>query len=135
MGFDANKQAEIELDRALDREYDSWEDERPCSGDIDVPAWINQDITPCDLESIVQGGCASGAYMPAVTYYDALRTMHEHGDAVLQYIEDIRGELPEVFGMSWSGIACLFLSTAVELWADGALAEITKIRSNEDDRY
>ena len=36
--------------------------------DIDVPGWIDQDITPADVAAIVQGGCASGAYMPAVTY-------------------------------------------------------------------
>lgn len=88
---------------------------------IDVPAWIDQDISPHDVSSICQGGCASGAYMPAVTYHQALKTMSEHGDNVLQYIEDIFGELPQVpKGESWSGIACYYLSTAVEAWATGA---------------
>jgi len=34
------------------------------------PAWIVNELTPYDLAAINQGGCASGAYMPAVTYYD-----------------------------------------------------------------
>ena len=28
---------------------------------MDVPPWIEQDITALDVESILQGGCASGA--------------------------------------------------------------------------
>jgi hypothetical protein len=86
--------------------------------DIDVPAWIKQDITGADVAAICQGGCASGAYMPAVTYHSALTTMGEHGDDVLQFIEDSMGELPTPpEGVSWSGLACHYLSTAVELWA------------------
>lgn len=133
--FDVEAGVEAEFNRALDREYDSWEDERPCAKDIDVPAWIDQDITPYDLEAIVQGGCSSGAYMSAVTYHKALETMRLYGDEVTEYIEEYRGELPEVFGMSWSGMAYFFLSCAVELWADGALEEIKRIRSNASDNY
>lgn len=103
---------------------DLWNHDGPCAGyfdlaDVadDIPAWIDQDITPADVAAIMQGGCASGAYMPAVTYYTAKQVMAEHGDDVLQYIEDCLGELPAVDGESWSGIAVLFLSTAVELWA------------------
>ena len=61
---------------------------------VDVPAFIEQDITASQVAAIIQGGCASGAYMPAVTYYDAKQTMAEHGDDVLQYIEDCYGETP-----------------------------------------
>jgi len=94
---------------------------------IDVPAWIDQDITTTVVESICQGGCESGAYMPAVTYHIANGIMGEHGDAVLEYIEDVMGELPSVTGESWSGIAVKFLSYAVELWASGALNEIEEL--------
>ena len=84
--------------------------------DIDIPAWIDQDISVYDIESIIQGGCASGAYMPAVTYYDARETMNKHGDDILQYIEDNLGEMPEIpKDSSWGGIAVFFLSYAVEL--------------------
>jgi len=33
-----------------------------------IPQWIEQDITPSTVAAILQGGCESGAYMPAVTY-------------------------------------------------------------------
>lgn len=81
------------------------------------PAWITQPLDLFDIESVNKGGCASGAYMPAVTYYTAGQVMAEHGDDVLQFIEDSYGELPSVpDGMSWTGLAVFYLSTAVELW-------------------
>ena len=84
----------------------------------DQPAWITQHLDIADIQAIQQGGCASGAYMPAVTYYDARITMGEHGDDVLDYIEEQLGELPEIpKDSSWSGIAVFFLSVGVELWA------------------
>lgn len=91
---------------------------------VDVPEWIEQDITPADVAAIVQGGCDSGAYMPAVTYHRALATMAEHGDDVLQYIED-RDRMPESLPAgSWAGLACWFLSAAVELWANSVENEL-----------
>ena len=98
-----------------------WNHEDPISAlapDVDIPAWVAQDISPNDVAAIVQGGCASGAYMPAVTYHDAAQTMARHGDDVLQYIQDALGELPKPSDdESWSGFACFYLSAAVELWA------------------
>ncbi len=85
-----------------------------------TPEWIidGGEFTGSDIESIQYGGCASGAYMPAVTYHRARETMSEHGDAVLEYIEECCGELPKPpANSSWSGMACFYLSTAVELWA------------------
>ena len=83
-----------------------------------VPAWIDQEITGTAVFEIRQGGCASGAYMPAVTYYDARQTMAEHGDDVLEFVEEHYGEIPQPKpGESWSGIAVYYLSLAVELWA------------------
>jgi hypothetical protein len=84
------------------------------------PEFIERDIDCHDVLSIVQGGCASGAYMPAVRYYDARKTMAEHGNEVLEFIEERYGELPQVpSGESWDGIAVFFLSVAVEVWACG----------------
>jgi hypothetical protein len=58
--------------------------------------------------------------MPAVTYHQARETMNEHGDDVLQYIQDSLDELPKPRDdESWSGIAVFYLSYAVELWASG----------------
>lgn len=83
-----------------------------------IPQWIEQDITPSTVAAILQGGCESGAYMPAVTYYQADKTMSEQGDNVLEYIENAMGEIPQPQNAtSWSGMAVFYLSVAVELWA------------------
>jgi len=112
---------------------DLWNTDKPVSQfDIDVPAWIEQDITCSDVAAIVQGGCASGAYMPAVTYSDAMETMRRHGDDVLQYIQDVYGELPKPSDdESWSGMACFYLSTAVETWALGAHDQLEALPDEE----
>jgi len=98
-----------------------WGNDTPISEytDIDVPEWLGGDkISAYDVAAIVQGGCASGAWMPAVTYYTATKIMAEHGNDVLQYIEDAIGELPAPpKGSSWSGISVHYLSWAVEMWA------------------
>ena len=84
-----------------------------------TPAWIDDGLEVYDIASIQQGGCASGAYMPAVTYYSATNTMSEYGDDVLDYITDQLGELPLPLDTeSWSGMAVHYLSVAVELWAN-----------------
>lgn len=108
---------------------DLWNCDRTVTDfDIDVPAWIEQDISCYTVAAIVQGGCASGAYMPAVTYYKAAQTMAEHGDDVLDYISNTLGELPKIpDDESWSGIAVFFLSHAVELWALSAHDELEAI--------
>ena len=106
---------------------DLWNTETPiidCAPDVGVPDWIESDISPSDIAAILQGGCASGAYMPAVTYHKALATMAEHGDDVLDYIDNSIGGLPPPAGASWSGMACHYLSCAVELWASSVEAEV-----------
>jgi hypothetical protein len=100
--------------------------------DMGIPAWVNDDISPSDVAAICQGGCASGAYMPAVTYYQALATMQEHGDEVLQYIEDAIGELPSVTGQGWAQMACTYLSTAVELWAFSVESDLEAFEIDEE---
>lgn len=109
----------------------AWDDDtaiRLQTDDIDIPDWIDRDIDGATIDAIVQGGCASGAYMPAVRYYAARQTMAEHGDDVLQFIEDRLGELPDVTGESWSGVCCKFLSLAVELWAIDVQSQIEGIK-------
>lgn len=114
-----------------------WNIEEPISAvapDIDVPTWIEQDISPSDVAAIIQGGCASGAYMPAVLGHSAAAVMAEHGDDVLQYIQDTYGELPPPRDdESWSGIAVHYLSTAVELWASCIEDELTAALESEED--
>ncbi len=102
--------------------------------DIDVPAWVDADISPSTIISICQGGCACGAYMPAVTYWRALATMDDHGDDVLQYIRDALGELPAPRAdESWQGMACHYLSWAVELWAGDMLARLEDVELEDED--
>jgi hypothetical protein len=96
---------------------------------VNIPAWIDQEIGVSTVASIVQSGCDSGAYMPAVTYWQAKETMGNFGDAALQYVEDMLGELPSPFdkyeSVSWGGMAVFYLSLAVELWASDTLALLT----------
>jgi hypothetical protein len=92
---------------------------------IAVPRWIEQDITVADVVAITEGGCASGAYMPAVTYHSALRTMSDYGDEVLDYLNDsgMDASLAVANSSGWSGMVCDLLSAAVEAWAyDASLA-------------
>lgn len=119
---------------------------------VDWPEWLDKDhftylgdfeddelhqeyVWGSSIRDICRGGCASGSYMPAVTYYDALRTMAEHGDEVLSYIWEQLGEHPwpadDVSSFSWSGMACHYLSLAVELWASGIEAELDEADEHE----
>lgn len=99
------------------------------SGAPEVPLWIDQGITPYDVAGIIEGGCASGAYMPAVTYAEALYTMGQWGDEILDFISTHLGDealKPEKVE-SWSGLAVYYLSTAVELWASGVAEELREL--------
>jgi len=120
--------------------------------DIALPSWISPEISPATIVAIIQGGCASGAYMPAVTVKGtrrrfgesiwspsskshAISVMNEHGDDILEYIDDVLGYVPaesphppkiaRLTGhawtrLSWGDMAVHYLSTAVELWARSA---------------
>ena len=110
-----------------------WDDESDLYDfGIDVPAFVTFEgspggifsPSPYDVATIIQGGCASGAWMPAVTYHTALRNMTENGDEILQYIEDSDGALPDVTGQSWGNMACTYVSTAVEIWACRVASEL-----------
>lgn len=86
----------------------------------DQPRWLT-DMGAIDsvseLQAILQGGCESGAYMPAVTYSTALDTMNEHGDDIFEYIKQRMGDLPAPrVGDNWSSTAVYYCSMAVELW-------------------
>ncbi len=107
----------------LEEDQVSWDDDEPlCDRGIEVPEWIDQDITGSTVCAIQQGGCESGAYMPAVTYHEALETMSEHSDDILETVESVFGcvtmwEEARRNGVTWDGVACWFVSNAVEIWA------------------
>jgi|TARA_R100000501_G_C2616214_1_gene109781 hypothetical protein len=117
---------------------DLWNSDEPITSytdSIEIPRWIDQKITPATIAAILQGGCDSGAYMPAVTYYQALKTMDEYGDTkdgVLDYLESSLGYIPTDIvykGQSWGGMACRLVSQAVELWAMSIEQELLDLTS------
>jgi hypothetical protein len=107
--------------------------------DNDQPIWLQAmggiDDTE-ELAAIIQGGCASGAFMPAVSYYTATRIMSDHGDDILNYIDSVYGEIPSPqSGESWSGMAVYYCSMAVELWCseqEQLIIECLEAMQNED---
>lgn len=102
--------------------------------DFEIPEWIEQDISFYDVQNIIEGGCASGAYMPAVTYFKANKTMSQHGNDVLQYLEDNLGEIPTPKKIdSWTGLAVYYLSSAVELWASTVSDELIELIDDQND--
>jgi hypothetical protein len=95
---------------------------------VEVPSWIDQDITIGEVCQIVDFGCASGAYMPAVTYSSALNTMERYSVEVFDWLDDYGPSAKEVLANSgahsWSSIACDILSAAVESWSQVVYDEI-----------
>lgn len=86
----------------------------------DQPEFIRsmQDIDEVsELQAILQGGCASGAYMPAVTYFSALECMNEHYEEIEEILNDYCDQY--VFdpqSQSWASFATELVSAAVEIW-------------------
>ena len=110
-----------------------WNHDESNVGDLGVfvPSWMEYGLTPADIVAIYEGGCASGAFMPAVTYYEANQVMAKHGDDILDYIQEVTGEVPPIECESWSGIAVLMFSTAVELWVAGIIEDLVEILESE----
>ena len=112
--------------------------------DLDVPEWVDVEYVTCAgkldrdvIAPIVEGGCMSGAYMPACWYSVARETMAEHGDDVLSYLWEHYGEVPEApkddTCPSWSNLCCFYLQCAVECWAAGALDQIDEEDEEEEE--
>lgn len=113
-----------------------WNDERPLDTlGIEIPDWIEGRLSPSDIAAICQGGCASGAYMPAVTYHKAMSTMGKHGDDVIDFIDSYGDNgLPTLSSAkSWAGICCDILSYATELWAHSVYAELEDMGDDDDE--
>lgn len=106
---------------------------------IDAPGWIDANITLGDIVSIANHGCASYAYMPAVTYYEAKRIMGMWGDEVTDYISENSdlscAEILQNAGAeeSYSLMCCTLLSFAVELWCWSHYDEAEKILNEEEE--
>ncbi len=139
--------------------YDDRGDRVFKSVDIEWPDWLEADqfthrdsllddksqpwdrrefVYCCSIKDLSNGGVAAGCYMPAVTYTTAMETMSQHGDEVFDYIEQNLGEIPmppeEDFRRGqWSGLACWYMSFAVELWASYVLSEIEEAEVADDE--
>jgi len=71
-----------------------------------------------ELVAIYEGGCASGAYMPAVTYHIALSCMNECATSVEDMLEDsYQSEITFDFSSGgWVNLASDMCSRAVEAY-------------------
>ena len=86
--------------------------------EFNQPIWLDYALSPADVAAIIQGGCASGAYMPAVTYHKALATMDMHGDEIFDFLESVAGEVPKPADIeSWDSLAMFYVSRAVEYFS------------------
>ena len=109
--------------------------------EVEVPRFVcdphdGRTPTAHDLAAILEGGCASGAWMPAVTYWSALKIMAECEGAVMCRIEDAGLEPSQVIDPSdsWCGWACSLVSCAVELWAAEVAEQVADLLDEEDAR-
>lgn len=101
-----------------------YEQELPLTDDI--PRWITQlSWTGQEVKDLAEYGCGKCCYRPAVINCEALKTMGEYGDDVLEYLEEMgAASTDDLAGFSWSGMAVEYLSTAVETWASSVLSRI-----------
>ena len=72
-----------------------------------------------DMHAIQQGGCESGAYVPAVTYYTAKKILLEHENEILELINLLHYTDEMTFDMQNETIgqfAVKIVSLAVDVW-------------------
>ena len=86
--------------------------------DLIVPDWLDEDFSPYDMAGVYHGGCASGSYMPAVTYWQAKETMAHYGEKIWEYLQDHYVLDNNILNLdtSWGNLLCNIVSMAVELW-------------------
>ena len=103
-----------------------------------VPAWIEDSLTLGDIPEISTHGCASGVYMPAVTYYDARRTMWQYGDEITDFISG-HGDIScaEIMqnaeaAHDYSLMCAALVSYAVELWCHMHSDEAQELLAGDD---
>ena len=101
---------------------------------IEPPHWISETISTLDVAAIIEGGCQSGTYPPAVEYRQALETMRRYGDEIFEFIKDNQWELPRFEITSWKAGAVEIVSTAVEMWCNNVADELAeRIRWDGDE--
>lgn len=85
-----------------------------------------QGYTLQDIKEIAQHGCASGAFMPAVTYYEARKWMLENEDYFNDLVDEMTSELCYELDKSFtlSGLAVDAYSYAVESFCQSLVSEL-----------
>ena len=101
--------------------------DRPVSDyGIEPPGWISEPISTHGVAVIIEWGCASGTYPPAVSYTQALETMRRYGDEIFEFIRNNQWEVPRFEILSWKAGAVKIVSTAVEMWCDNVAGELAE---------
>ena len=93
---------------------------------IEPPGWIQETISTLDVAAIIEGGCKSGTYPPAVEYRQALETMNAYGDEIIEFICNNQWEVPRFEITSWPRGAVKILSVAVEMWCNNVAGELAE---------
>ena len=109
--------------------------DRPVSDyGIEPPGWISETISTLDIGTIIEGGCQSGTYPPAVEYRQALETMNVYGDEIFEFLKDNQWELPCFEILSWKAGAVKIVSVAIETWCGNVADELAeRIRWDSDE--
>ena len=82
----------------------------------DTHQWVNL-TNLYTLAAVVQHGALSGVYAPCVNYNIAIKTMAEHGDSVIDFLDEFSmnyGDEISLEDTTWGEICVQFLSAAID---------------------
>jgi hypothetical protein len=111
-------------------EYGSkWESDHDMKVELySAPLWVDITLIGEDVSwwfDLAQHGCASGMYMPAVTYHEARDTFKRYGAEMLDFLADQQIEWHEAFAREYKdqpadmdNLSTFICSLCIELLAD-----------------
>ena len=82
----------------------------------DTHQWVNL-TNLYTLAAVIQHGALSGVYAPCVNYNIAIKTMDEHGDSVIDFLDEFvpgYGDQISLDHTTWGQICVQFLSVAID---------------------
>ena len=101
---------------------------------IEPPHWISETISTTDVAAIIEEGCRSDTYPPAVSHAQALETMNSYGDEIIEFICNNQWEVPRFEITSWPHGAVKILSIGIVLWCSNVADELAeRIRWDSDE--
>ena len=88
------------------------------------PAFVanTQPLSGTDIAAVIQGGCASGAWMPAVTYWQSAEILQKYEDEILELLAHAGVDMAMLISAeqdnreSYRDLGCKLVSAAVEIW-------------------